>query len=78
MFANLHRQGTQPRAAAPQAGTRLRRIAAVLAAVTSGLLASALTIPAAFARDVPSGQYGPAPVPATTVHAGQVAVVQVT
>ncbi len=72
MFAHLHRQGTQPRAAAPRAGTRLRRIAAVLAAVTTGLLASAATIPAAFARDVPRGQYGPArpaPVPATTVHA---------
>ena len=71
MFAHLHRQGTQPRAAAPPAGTRLRRIAAVLAAVTTGLLASAATIPAAFARDVPSGQYEPcpAPVPAATVHA---------
>ncbi len=41
MFAHLHRQGTQPRAAAPPAGTRLRRIAAVLAAVTTGLLSSA-------------------------------------
>ena len=66
MFARIHRQGTQPRTAAPRAGTRPRRIAAVLAAVTTGLLASAVAIPAAFARDVPGG-YGP--VPATTVHA---------
>ncbi len=72
MFAHLHRQGTQPRAAAPPAGTRLRRIAAVLAAVTPALLATAATPPAAFARDAPSGQYEPArpaPVPAATVHA---------
>lgn len=44
MFAHLYRQGAQPHAAAPPAGTRLRRIAAV----TTGLLASAATIPAAF------------------------------
>ena len=69
MFAKLHHQGTQPRTAAPPAGPRLRRIAAVLAAVTTGVLVSAATIPAAFARDVPNGHYGPAPVPATTVHA---------
>ena len=50
MFAKLHHQGTQPRAAAPPAGPRLRRIAAVLAAVTTGLLASAATIPAAAAE----------------------------
>ena len=45
MFAHLHHQGIRPRAAAPPAGTRPRRIAAV----ATGLLAAA-TIPAAFAR----------------------------
>ena len=38
MFAHLIRQRA-PRTAAPNAGTRLRRIAAALAAVTTGLLA---------------------------------------
>jgi hypothetical protein len=73
MFAHLSRQGTHPRTAAPKAGTRLRRLAAALAAVTAGLLASAATIPAAFARDVPPagtayelGRFGP--FPATTSH----------
>jgi hypothetical protein len=47
MLAHLGRRGTQPRAAAPRAGPRLRRLAAVLAPVTTGLLASAATIPAA-------------------------------
>ena len=53
MFAHLTRQGAHPRTAALKAGTRLRRLAAALAAVTIGLLASAATIPAAFASDVP-------------------------
>jgi hypothetical protein len=53
MFAYLTRQGTHPRTAAPKSGTGLRRLAAMLAAVTAGLLASAATIPGAFARDVP-------------------------
>ena len=73
MFAHLSRQGTHPRTAARKAGTRLRRLAAALAAVTAGLLASAATIPAAFARDVPPagtayelGRFGP--FPATTSH----------
>jgi hypothetical protein len=72
MFAYLHRQSMS----ASKAGTRLRRVAAALAAVTAGLLASAAAIPAAFARDipdpVPGGLYRPAyraPVPASTVHA---------
>src|SRR5580704_7483735 len=71
MFAHLIRQGAHPRTATLKAGTRLRRIAAALAAVTIGLLASAATIPAAFARDVPPagtayelGRFGP--FPATT------------
>ncbi len=61
---------------ASKAGTRLRRVAAALAAVAAGLLASAAAIPAAFARDtpdpLPGGQYRPlypAPTPASTVHA---------
>ena len=77
MFAHLTRQRTHPRTAALKAGTWLRRIAAALAAVTAGLLASATTIPAAFARDVPPagttyelGRFGPFPAatshPATT------------
>jgi hypothetical protein len=73
MFAHLIRQGAHPRTATLKAGTRLRRIAAALAAVTIGLLASAATIPAAFARDVPPagtayelGRFGP--FPATTSH----------
>ena len=73
MFARPTRQGTHPRTAAPKAGTRLRRLAAALAAVTAGLLASAAAIPAAFARDVPPagtayelGRFGP--FPATTSH----------
>ena len=75
MFAQLSRQATHPRTAAPQAGSRLRRIAAVLAAVTCALVASAAAIPAAFASDnmlVPGqgGKYAPvyvAPVPPATV-----------
>ncbi len=76
MFAHLHRQGTHPSMPASKAGTRLRRAAAALAAVTAGLLASAAAIPAAFARDIPDplpgGQYPPAypaPVLGPTVHA---------
>ena len=63
MFAYLTRQGTHPRTAALKAGTGLRRLAAVLAAVTVSLLASAAAIPAAFAKDIlipdPGGQGGP-------------------
>jgi hypothetical protein len=73
MFTRPTRQGTHPRTAALKAGTRLRRLAMMLAAVTAGLLASAATIPAAFARDVPRagtayelGRFGP--FPATTSH----------
>jgi hypothetical protein len=74
MFADLTRRGTHPRTAALKAGTSLRRLAVALAAVTVGLLASAATIPAAFAREgsVPPsgsgyelGRFGPA-FPATT------------
>ncbi|HJY01210.1 MAG TPA: hypothetical protein VJ351_10390 [Streptosporangiaceae bacterium] len=79
MFAHLTRPGTHPRTAALRAGTRLRRCAAALAAITVGLLASAATIPAAFASDVPQpvsgyelGRFGP--VPATTSHAAATGV----
>ncbi len=40
MFASLPRPGIHPRTAARQAGACLRRVAAVLAAVSCGLLAS--------------------------------------
>jgi hypothetical protein len=58
MFAHLprwgpYRQPTRPRAVAPKAGTRLRRLVAVLAGVTAALLASVATIPAAFASVEP-------------------------
>jgi hypothetical protein len=55
---------------ARKAGGRLGRLAAVLAAVISGLLASAAAATAAFANPVPVGDGGTipvAPVPAATV-----------
>jgi hypothetical protein len=71
MFAEL-RRGTHPRTAARQSCVRLRRLAAVLGTVTAGLLASAATIPAAFAREIPppGGSYArPSLTPARhTVH----------
>jgi uncharacterized membrane protein len=59
MFAHLPRRGpypqpTHPRTAAPRAGTRMRRLVAVLAGVTAALLASVATIPAAFASVAPN------------------------
>jgi hypothetical protein len=59
MFAYLPRRGTHPRTAARRAGARLRRLAGVLAAVTCGLLASAATVPAAFAQPIPVGDGTP-------------------
>jgi hypothetical protein len=58
MFAYLHR-GARPRTAASLPGVGLRRLAAVAGTATAGLLASAATIPAAFAREVPpaAGSY---------------------
>ncbi len=72
MFTTQARQGARPRMAARNASTRIRRFAAVLAAVISGVMAYAATVPAAFAMRVPlpgsqSGSAGVAPVPATTV-----------
>jgi hypothetical protein len=78
MFAHLIRQRAHPRTAALKAGTRLCRLTAALAAVTIGLLASAASIPAAFARDVPQpgsgyqlGRFGPVP---TASHAAATGV----
>ena len=71
MFTTPARQGTCPPVAARNAGARLRRFAAILAALISGLLAFVATAPAALAMPVPpggqSGSAGVAPVPPTTV-----------
>lgn len=74
MFAYRTGQSSHPRTAALKAGTRLRRLATAMAAVTVALLASVVTIPAAFARVIPppGGSYGTtsvAPAPSATVHA---------
>jgi hypothetical protein len=53
MVTHLPRRETHPRTAGRQAAARLRRIAAVLATVTYGLLASAAVVPAAFATMIP-------------------------
>jgi len=84
MFAHPSRRGPSPRTA----GARPRRLAAVLAAVTCGLLASAAAVPAAFAmtpkpQPYLRGLYGPgpvAPVPAAThvIIAGGMAGWQIT
>ena len=52
MFTHLPHQGPRPRTAG-SGRPRLRRLAAVLAAVTCGLLASAAIVPAASAMIVP-------------------------
>jgi hypothetical protein len=70
MFVHLSRRGPSPRTAGP----RLHRLAAVLAAVTCGLLALAAAVPAAVAmtptpQPYLRGEYGTGPVepvPATT------------
>jgi hypothetical protein len=48
MNTQLPHPETRPRIAAPAAGSRLGRLAAVLAAVIGGLIASAAAGPAAF------------------------------
>jgi hypothetical protein len=66
MLAYLPRRGPSPRTT----GTRVRRLAAVLATVACGLLALVAAVPAAFARPIPAGDQSgtaPAPVPAATV-----------
>jgi hypothetical protein len=72
MFTYLPHQGPHMRTAARRGAGRLCRLAAVLAAVTCGLLASAAIVPAAFAMVVPNpagpgGLTPAAPAPATTV-----------
>jgi hypothetical protein len=71
MFTTRARQGTHPLLAARNVGARLRRPVAVLAALIVGLLASAATVPAAFAMiPVPGGDggyAGVAPVQAPAV-----------
>ena len=69
MFTTPPRQETHPRMAARNTRTRRRRLAAVLAALISGLLAFAANAPAALAMigPGPGGSAGVAPVPATTV-----------
>ena len=70
MFAHFPRRETHPRTAAPQAAARLRRLAAVLAALTCALLASAAIIPAASAMipvPGPGSAYGGTPAPASSV-----------
>ena len=49
MFTNRARRGPRPLVAARNAGARLRRSVAMLAALSVGLLVSAATVPAAFA-----------------------------
>lgn len=74
MSTTRARQETQPRMPARNVSARLRRSAAVLAALVAGLLASAVTIPAAFAQTAmipaPFGDGGDgspaAPVPTVT------------
>ncbi len=71
MFTHTSRQVRHLRPAVRKTGPRLDRLAAVLIAVTCGLLASAAIISAAFARVIPDsgGQYGPirtAPASAAT------------
>ncbi len=84
MLAHRSRQETHPQTEARQAGTPLRRLAAVLAATACGLLATAATMPAAFAIVLPPGPRTSstiAPVPATTtrvITAGGMAGWQIT
>ena len=64
MVTKLPRQDTHPRTATRRAGLHLRRLAAVLGAVTGALLSFA-AVPAAFASQIPvpagGGAYGPVP-----------------
>ena len=68
MITQLSHLGTRRHTATRQAGARLARLAAVLAAAICGLLASAVVIPAAFAKMRPDGgppyPTAPAVVPA--------------
>ena len=61
MTTQLSHQRPRPWMATRKAGARLGRLATVLAAVISGLLASAAAATAAFANPVPVGDGGPPP-----------------
>jgi hypothetical protein len=66
MITQLSHQRPRPWMTTWQAGARLGRLATVLAAVISGLLASVAVVPAAFARVVPdpgAGYVAPASAP---------------
>jgi hypothetical protein len=68
MITQRSHQRLRSEMATRKAGVRLGRLATVLAAVISGLLASAAAATAAFAQPIPIGDGGPvpvAPVPAT-------------
>jgi hypothetical protein len=86
MSAHLPRPESRPRPTARVHAARLRRLAAAVAALIAGLLASAAIIPAASAMIIvpdPGGEAGTvrlAPVPATPVHviAGGMAGWQIT
>ena len=72
MFTTRARQATHPQLPARSASTRLRHAAAGLTVLVAALLASATTIPAAFAQTamlpIPVGDGSPpaAPAPAIT------------
>jgi hypothetical protein len=70
MVTKLPHRDTHPRTATRQVGLHLRRLAAVLGAVTAALLSFA-AVPAAFASQIPvpsgAGAYGPVPAGAATV-----------
>ena len=55
MFTTPARQGTRPRMAARNAGTRFRRLAGILASLPVALVASSAVSPAAFASHTPAG-----------------------
>src|ERR1700760_823604 len=81
MFTPHPPRGSQLRAVTRQAATRLRRLAAALAAVTCTLLASAAVIPAASAaeqvKDPPTGASTPIPAPTAQAAAGGMAAWQI-
>jgi hypothetical protein len=71
MITPLSHPDTRQHTRASTAGSRLGRLAAVLAAITGTLLVTVVGVPAAFARPVPppGGSYAPgAPIPATVIH----------
>jgi hypothetical protein len=75
MFTHLPRQVPHLPVAARQPGGRLRRLAAVLAAVTCGLLASAAVVPTAFAMVRPDPGGGTARLAPVLPATGRVVIV---